>query len=151
MRVRNKLVVVLAVTALTGGIVVTAATAPSATAATACGWEDAPIAPAGDSSSGIVELDYNTCDRSVRASASDLHDNYGCTGVNFGCHGTVSKVRVYNEVTMQEAASGVIEDGTSFTTGAIDDAGTASRACFQNGQDDNGTITWGGSICTVYF
>ena len=153
MRVRNKLAVVMAVAALTAGIAVTAATAPSAAAATtACGWEAAPIATAGDASSGIIELEYNTCDRSVRAHGYDLQDDYGSAGIGMGSHGTVTKLRVYNEDTMQEAASGVLySDTPTFTTGAIDDAGTASRACLQNGTDNDNVINWYGSICTVYF
>jgi hypothetical protein len=148
-------VVVMAAAALIGGIAATAATATSATAATsttaataACGWE--LIYSASSSSGGTVELQYDTCDRHVRAHAYDLPDNYGCTGVNFGCHGIVSEVRVYNEDTKQEAGSGVI-DQSSFTTGAIDDAGTRSHACFQNGNDDNGSIAWGPSTCTGYY
>lgn len=156
MRMKKKLAVaVMAVAALIGGIAATAATATSATAAAsapaataACGWET--IYSASSPSGGTVELQYDTCDRYVRAHAYNLPDNYGCTGVNFGCHGTVSEVRVYNEVTKKEAGSGVI-DQSSFTTGAIDDAGTQSRACFMNGNDDNGSITWGPSACTGYY
>ena len=150
MRIKNKLaVVVMTVAALIGGIAATAATATSATAATAaCGWET--IYSASSSSGGTVELQYDTCDRYVRAHAYDLPDNYGCTGVNFGCHGTVSEVRVYNEDTEQEAGSGTINE-SSFTTGAIDDAGTQSHACFQNGYEVNGSITWDPSVCTSYY
>ena len=156
MRMKKKLAVaVMAVAALIGGIAATAATATSATAATsstaataACGWET--IYSASSSSGGTVELQYDTCDRYVRAHAYGLPDNYGCTGVNFGCHGTVSEVRVYNETTKKEAGSGVI-DQSSYTTGAIDDAGDQSHACFQNGNDNNGAISWGPSTCTPYF
>jgi len=152
---RNRLaVVVMAVTTLIGGIAATAVTATSARAATACGWADAPIADAplsGTSASGEVKLEFNSCDRYVEAIAWNLPIDYGCH-INLGCWGTVSKVRVYNEDTMKEAASGVLTDGSSFTTGAIDDAGTMSRACFQNGNEgSNGTITWGGSTCTGFY
>jgi hypothetical protein len=155
MRMKQKLAVAaMAVAALIGGIAATAATATSATAATSttaatasCGWET--IYSASDSSGGTVELQYDTCDRYVRAYAHGLPDNYSCyKGINVHCAGWVSKVRVYNETTGAVAGSGVI-DQSSFTTGAIDDAGDLSHACMQNGFEAvDGSISWQALVCT---
>jgi len=152
MRMRQKLAgAAMAIAALAGGAAAVAATATSAAATTAaCGWARAPIAAASSASGGTVELWYDSCDRYVRAYAYDLPDNGTCHDP-IGCVGTVSKVRVYNKDTGQEAASGTI-DASSYTTSAIDDAGTESRACFQNGTyNPNGSVNWGSSTCTVYY
>ena len=109
-----------------------------------CGWET--IYSASDPQGGTVELQYDTCDRYVRAYAYGLPDNYGCH-INLGCHGWESNVWVYNENTGQ--SSGGVIDQSSYTTGAINDAGTQSHACLEDGVFNGSSWTWYGKNCTV--
>jgi hypothetical protein len=127
-----------------------AAQAPSAgrSQPAACGWETIYSATA--SEGGTVDLEYDTCNRDVRAYGHGLPDNYGCH-INLGCHGIVTQVWVYNENTGQEDSSGALADSSSYTTGAFSDAGTASHACIQDGGEVNGTISWDAKVCTSYF
>jgi hypothetical protein len=116
--------------------------------AASCGWET--IYTASSSYGGTVELQFDTCDQYVRAYGYDLPYGTVCH-VSGDCVQSVSKVRVYNENTGDEAGSGTISE-SSFTTGAIDDAGTESHACVQDGSDVNaGAITWDPQTCTSYY
>jgi hypothetical protein len=114
--------------------------------AASCGWET--IYSASDPQGGTVELQYDTCDRYVRAYAYGLPDNFGCH-INLGCHGWESNVWVYNENTGQ--SSGGVIDQTSYTTGAINDAGTQSHACLEDGYYNGSSWSWYGKNCTGYF